>query len=126
VFFSGRKYSHKFDVGLGVAAGGSISYPHKAQIKLMALSTQDDVEVQRLTQAQDMFIIWQDNNESFFIHGPSKGLSAVAGDLHTSGQADGEDTMDIINLMGSEKVKPLRFSAGTTAQTIAYLNSLIR
>jgi len=125
--FEGRKYAHKFDVDGGVAAGGSVSLIHKGMVKLMALSTQDDVEIQRLMQAQDMFVIAQDNNESFKIYAPAKGFSYVAGPLNTTGQADGEDTQDTLNFISSEKVKPLRFSLGTTTQAnIDYLNSLIR
>lgn len=125
--YESRKYSHKFDQDGTVAPGGNIGLQHKAQIKIMSLSTTDDVEVQRLMQAQDMFIIFQDNNESFFIAAPSKGFSYVAGPLNTTGQADGEDTMTILNFIGSEKVKFLRFAVGATTQsTIDYLNSLIR
>lgn len=127
VKFEGQKFAHKFDYELTVAPGGSISYTHKGQIKLKNMSTQDDVEIQRLTQAQDMFIIIQDNNENFFIYAPSKGFQAVAGALATTGMAAGEDTSTVINFMGSEKVLPLRFSTGsTTSANITYLDSLIR
>jgi len=127
VKFSGRKYSHKFDSEVMVAAGGSISYTHKGLVKLLNLSTQDDVELQRLTQAQDMFIIAQDNNEAFKIYAPSKGFSVVAGALQTTGQADGEDVLASLNFISSEKVLPLRFTLGTTTQAnIDYLDSLIR
>lgn len=126
VKMQGRKYSHKFGYAVAVAPGGSISYTHTGLVKLMNLSTQDDVEIQRLTQAQDMFVIWQDNNENFFISAPSKGFTVEAGDLHTSGQADGEDVLTSISFKSSEKVIPLRFTAGTTAQTVSYLDALIR
>jgi hypothetical protein len=125
--FEGQKFAHKFDTELVVAAGGGISYTHKAQVKLINQSTQDDVELQRLTQAQDMFIVMQDNNENLFIYAPSKGFNAAAGPLVTTGQAAGEDTSATVNLIGSEKVMPLRFTlGGTIAADIAYLNGLIR
>ena len=91
----------------------------------MNLSTRDDVEVQRLAQAQDAFFIMQDNNESFFIYGPSKGLTAVAGALRTSGQNAGEDVSTLITLEGSEKVLPLRFDAGSLSATLSLLNGYV-
>jgi hypothetical protein len=125
--WEGQKYAHKFDYELSVAPGGTISYVHKAMIKTMNLSTQDDVELQRLTQAQDMFIINADNNENIFIYAPSKGFSAVTGPLHTTGQKEGEDVSSTVNFVASEKVVPLRFTLGGTFQAdITYLNSLIR
>lgn len=124
--FGGQKFSHVFSHELAKGGGGSISYTHKGTVKLMALSTQDDLELMRLTQAQDAFIVWQDNNESFFIHAPSKGLMAVPGALKTSGQNAGEDTTTSVSLEGNEKVVPLRFSAGTTAATVLYLDGLVR
>lgn len=125
--FEGQKYAHKFDHELAVGQGGSISFLHKALIKTMALSTQDDVELQRLAQAQDMFIINSDNNENIMIYAPSKGFSAVSGPIGTTGQKEGEDVSDTLNFIASEKVLPLRFTLGGTHQAdINYLNSLIR
>jgi len=125
--FEGQKFSHKFDYELLVGAGGGISYTHKGMVKVMNLSTQDDVELQRLTQAQDMFIIIQDNNESLFIYAPSKGFSAVAGPIRSTGENQGEDVLSVVNFIGNEKVLPLRFTTGgTIAADIAYLNGLVR
>ena len=125
--FEGQKYAHKFDHELAVAGGGSISFVHKALIQLMAMSTQDDLELQRLAQAQDMFIVSADNNENFFIYAPSKGFSAVAGPIGSTGQKAGEDLADTLNFTSNEKVLPLRFTRGTTYQAdITYLDSLIR
>jgi len=127
VKFEGQKYSHYFGAELVKGAGGSISYKHTGNAKLMRLSVTDDVEFQRLTQAQDAFIVYQDNNESFFILGPSKGLMAVPGPISTTGVAAGEDTTSSISFEGNEKVLPLRFSLGTTTSAIiTYLDSLIR
>lgn len=125
--FEGQKYAHKFDKAGNVAPGGNISLSHKGMIKLKALSTQDDLSLLQLMQAQDMFVIIQDNNESLFIYAPSKGFSYVAGDIGTTGQAAGEDTADTLNFIGNEKVPPLRFTLGGTIDAdLAYLNSLIR
>ncbi len=127
VKFSGRKYAHKFDTEGAVAAGGSISVVHKAMVQLMNLSTQDDLEILRLMQAQDMFIIEQDNNEAFKIFAPTKGFSYVAGPIQTTGQADGESVLSVLNFISSEKVPPLRFTTGGTTQAnIDYLDSLVR
>jgi len=127
VKFQGQKFAHKFDKEIAVAPGGSISYTHKGMVKLKLMSTQDDLEFQRLSQAQDMFVVTQDNNENFFIYAPSKGFSAVSGVIGTTGQAAGEDTSDTLNFVGNEKVLPLRFTlGGTTQANIDYLDSLVR
>lgn len=127
VKFEGSKYAHKFDHELAVAPGGTISFTHKAMVKLMLMSTQDDLEFQRLAQAQDAFIVSADNNENFFIYAPSKGFSAVSGPIGTTGQKEGEDLSDTLNMVGSEKVLPLRFTTGGTYQAdVNYLNGLIR
>lgn len=125
--FEGQKFAHKFDSEGAVSPGGNISIIHKAMIKLMTLSTQDDLEVQRLMQAQDMFIVAQDNNEVFKIFAPSKGFQYVAGPLQTTGQAAGEDVSNTLNFIGHEKVKPLIFTTGGTTQAnVNYLDSLVR
>lgn len=127
VKFEGQKFSHSFGHELVKGAGGSISYKHMATVKLMPLSTQDDVEIQRLSQAQDAFFIMQGNNEDFYIIGPSKGLTAVPGAMRTSGVAAGEDVATSLSFEGNEKVVPLRFSLGTTqAAIISYLDGLVR
>lgn len=125
VKFEGQKFSHKFDWELQKAAGGTLSYLHRAIVKMLPLSTRDDVEVQRLTQAQDAFIVFQDNNSDFFIVGAGKGLTAIAGAIGTTGQAQGEDISSTITLEGSEKTLFLRFSAGTVTQTVNLLNSYV-
>jgi len=125
--FEGQKYSHKFSYDLTKGAGGSIAYTHKGSVKVMNLSTQDDVELQRLTQAQDMFIINQDNNENFFIYAPGNGFAAIPGQLRTTGENAGEDVLSAVSFESAEKVIPLRFSLGTTTQAVInYLDSLIR
>lgn len=121
--FEGMKFSNVASYDLQKGPGGTVSYLHRALVKMLNLSTRDDVEVQRLTQAQDAFIIFQDNNEQFFIYGPSKGLTAIAGPLRTSGAAQGEDVSTSITLEGSEKVIPLRLDAGGVDATLAFLNN---
>ena len=123
--FEAQKFSHVASYDLAKGAGGTISFIHRAAVKMLNLSTQDDVEVQRLAQAQDAFIIFQDNNERFYIYGPSKGLSSVAGPLRTSGQGQGEDISTTVTLEGSEKVLPLRFDGGSVTATLALLNGYV-
>lgn len=125
VKFSSNKFAHVFSHDIVKGPGGNLSYLHRAVVKLLPLSTRDDVEVQRLTQAQDAFIVWQNNNDQFFIHGASKGLSVVAGALATTGQNTGDDPMTTITLEGAEKTLPLRFLVTDVAATINYLNSLV-
>ena len=91
------------------------------------MSTQDDLELQKLAQAQDMFIVNADNNENIFIYAPSRGFSAVSGPIGTTGEKAGEDISDTLSFTSNEKVLPLRFTlGGTFAADIAYLNGLIR
>lgn len=125
VKFEAQKFSHVASYDLQKGAGGTISFLHRTALKMLNLSTRDDVEVQRLAQAQDAFVIVQDNNESFFIYGPSKGLSAIAGPIRTSGQGQGEDISSGITLEGSEKVLPLRFDAGSVTATLALLDGYV-
>lgn len=123
--FEAQKFSHVASYDLQKGAGGTISFLHRAAVKMLNLSTRDDVEVQRLAQAQDAFIVFQDNNENFFIYGPSKGLASIAGPLRTSGQGQGEDISTTVTLEGSEKVLPLRFDAGSTTATLNLLNGYV-
>lgn len=126
VKFEGIKYSNSFDYETVVGAGGNIFYTHKALVKLIALSTQDDVEIQRLTQAQDAFIVYQNNNEQFFIMGASKGLKAVAGPLGGTGVQAADNVADMVTLQGEEKTKPLRFFATSVTNTLSLLNGYVR
>lgn len=125
VKFGGNKGAHKFDAALNKGGGGNISYTHRAILKLLPLNTQDDVEIQRLTQAQDAFIIYQNNNDQFFIIGAQKGLTAVAGELNTTGQAITDDPSTTITLEGAEKTLPLRFFVTDVATTILYLDNRV-
>lgn len=118
--FSGVKFSHIYASELQKAAGGNIMYLHRATLKLIALSVQDDVEIQRLTQSTDAFIVYKNNNDQRFILAPLNGLSAVAGPLSTTGQNPGDDVSDTVILEGLEKTKPLRFS-GTDALLDSYV-----
>lgn len=125
VKFEGNKFAHKFDWAVSKGAGGNLAFIHRAILKLLPLNTQDDVEIQRLVQAQDAFIIYQDNNDEFYIMGAQKGLSVVAGELGTTGQNTGDDISDTVTLEGAEKTKPLRFFVTDVATTILYLNNRV-
>jgi hypothetical protein len=125
VKFEANKFSHKFDWAFTKGAGGNIGFTHRAIVKVMPLNTQDDVEVQRLLQAQDAFIIYQNNNDQFFIMGAQKGLTSVAGEIGTTGTTTADDVTDTITLEGSEKTKPLRFLVTDVATTLLYLNNRV-
>lgn len=126
VKFSGQKFSNEAGYALVKAGGGAISYAPKVTVRAMNLSTQDDVELQKLTQAQDVFAIVGDNNESFYIFGASNGLTADAGELKAFGKGAGEDTIATVVLSGNEKTLPLRFLVSDYATTVAYLENSIR
>jgi hypothetical protein len=123
VKFSGQKFAHKFDVAYAEGAGGNGYFTHRGTVKLMALNTQDDVEIQRLLQAQDAFIIFKNNAGQWKIAGAGNGLSGMPGDVVTTGQAAGDDVTDTVILEGAEKTKFLHFDVGTPATTLAYLEA---
>jgi len=125
VKFEGQKFAHKYDWVYVKGAGGNGFWTHRSTVKLIALSTQDDVEIQRLLQAQDAFTIYRNNNDQFFINGYGNGLTGMPGDVGTTGQAAADDVSDTVILEGAEKTKPIRFDVGTVATTLAYLNARI-
>lgn len=124
VKFEGQKLAHKFDWELQKGAGGNIFYLHRATIKLIALSVNDDVEVQRLAQGQDIFIINKNNNGVYKIYGAKNGMAAASGN-GTTGQAFGDDVTDTIVLEGPEVTKPLNFLVTDEATTKAYLDARV-
>lgn len=125
VKFSGQKFAHKFDWEWQKGAGGNGFFLQKATVKLIALSVQDDVEVQRLLQATDAFIINKNNNGSFLIYGAGNGLQSIANATGSTGQAVTDDVSDTVVLESPEKTKPLRFLVTDEATTVAYLNARV-
>lgn len=125
VKFQGQKFAHKFDWVWAKGAGGNGFWTHRGTVKLIALNTQDDVEVQRLLQAQNAFVVWRNNNDSFFISGYGQGLTGMAGDVGTSGVAAADDVTDTIILEGAEKTKPLRFDTGSVTANVTYLDARV-
>jgi hypothetical protein len=125
VKFEGQKYAHKYDWSYQKGAGGNGYWMHRATVKLISLSTQDDVELQRLLQAQNAFIIFRNNNDQFFISGYGQGLTGMAGDVGTTGQAAGDDVTSTVILEGAEKTMPIRFLVTTPILTQAYLDARV-
>lgn len=125
VKFEGQKFSNKFDSEYQVGAGGNGSFLHRGTVKLVSLSTVDDIEIQRLLQAQDAGIVYQDNNDSFFISGYGKGLAGRPGPVQSTGLQTTDDVTDTVILEGAEKSKPLRFLVTDVATTLAYLNARV-
>lgn len=124
VRFSGAtKEVHKFDWEWVKGAGGNGFFLHRAALKLIALSTADDVEVQRLLESQDAFIINKNNNGSYLIYGATNGLKSDAGLVGSTGQGFGDDVSDTITMTGPERTKPLRLLVTDDATTRAYLNA---
>ena len=124
--FEGQKFANKFDSEYQKGTGGNGSFIHRGTVKLITHSTQDDVEIQSLLQAQDAFVIYKNNNDQFFILGASNGLTGMAGPVSSTGVASTDDVTDQVILEGVEKTKPLRFDPGTgTAAIVAYLNARV-
>lgn len=126
VKFEGAKLAHVFSSEIQVGAGRNIAIVHRAAIKLITQSTADDVEIQRLASSTDAFIVYRNNNDQFFILGPTKGLTVAAGPLQSTGQNVGDDVSDNLILEGAEKTKPLRFFSSSVATTEALLDSYVR
>lgn len=125
VKFEGQKFAHKADWSWTKGAGGNGYWMHRFTAKLISLSTQDDVELQRLIQAQNAFVIWRNNNDSFFISGYGQGLTGMAGDVGTSGVAAADDVSNTVILEGAERKMPIRFLATDVATTVTYLNARV-
>lgn len=125
VKFQGNKFSHTFSWPWVKGPSGNGFFQHTSVTKLLPLNTQDDVEIQKLLQAQDAFVIFQNNNDQFFIMGASKGMSSVAGDLGSTGTAAGDEVTDSVTLQGAEKTKPLRFLVTDLATTKLYLDNRV-
>lgn len=123
--FEGQKYAHKPDWEWVKGAGGNGYFLQRFMAKLTSLSTQDDVEIQRLLQAQDAFIIYRNNNDNFKILGAKNGLSSVAGPVGTDGQAASDEITDTVTLEGAESTKPIRFKVTDVPTTVAYLNARV-
>lgn len=124
VKFTSTKLSLSFGWEYVRGAGGNGFYRHTANLKMVAQSVQDDVEVQKLLQAQDAFIINKDNNGTFKIYGPSNGFTAISG-TGTTGQAFEDDTSDGVVMQAPEKTKPLRFLVTDEATTQAFLDARV-
>jgi len=121
--FEGQKFQHNFTVELAVGAGSNKSYTHTGVVKLLSDSTADDLIIEALNLGDDIFVIYQNNNDEFFITGAGNGLSSTAYSVST-GQTGDADTTDTVTLTGSERTKALRFKVGgTVAATLAYLKS---
>lgn len=125
VKFEGQKFAHKGDAEMVKGAGGNLYYTHRFASKLTNLSTQDDVEIQRLLQAQDAFVVVRNNNDQFFIYGAKNGMSAVAGPVVSTGMAAGDEVTSTVTLEGAEPTLPIRFLVTNVATTVSYLDARV-
>lgn len=121
--FEGQKFQNSFGSELVVGGGGNKSYSQTGIVKLLSDSTADDLILEQLNLGDDIFIVYQNNNEEVFILGAGNGLSSTAA-VQNTGTTGDADTSDTVTLTGSERTKPLRFKVGgTLAATLAYLKS---
>lgn len=127
VKFNGNKFWHNGTWPAILGAGGNTFYQHTFTAKLLPLNTADDVEVQRLQQAQDAVIIVPTNNNDILIFGAGNGLRGMASPGGNSTGTNAEDDItDQVLLQGAERTKPLRFDSGTGfATSIAYLEARV-
>lgn len=118
--FDGQKFSHQYTSSLIVSGVGNRSYTPNVIIRILSGSTYNDVLLQKLSLAQDIIVLVQDNNRQFYIIGAGNGLY-VTNDEQTSGQLGDADTSDVITMIGGEVTKPLRFNIGTYQSTLDYI-----
>lgn len=120
----GIKYAHLISTDGQVGAGGNVSLMHRATMKFITNSTQDDAQILRLMQATDAFIFYKDGRNEFKILGPS-GMRYAAGALFSQGQGPSDDVSDTIILEGTEICKPLRFAPTGVTDIAAYLDARV-
>lgn len=124
--FDGAKFSHDWTSTLTPGGGGNKAWTQNFNAKLVTGSTADDLQLQKLSIGDDIFIVAMDLNRQFWILGAGNGLSANEGNSGSGGKETGGDTSDVINLTGSETTpKPLRFALGGGYQaTLTYIENL--
>lgn len=120
----GIKYAHLFATEGLVGAGGNVSLTHRATIKLLTTSSQDDAQIIKLMQATDIFFFYKDGRGDYKIFGPS-GMRYAAGPLFSQGQNPGDDVSDTLIFESTETVKPLRFAPTGITDIDAYLDALV-
>jgi len=86
--FDGNKFSHMFTCEPQKGAGGTVSFKQSFTGKVLSSSTADDVVLQNLSVGEDIFVVVEDNNRTFFILGAGNGMTLEAG-TQTSGEAGG-------------------------------------
>lgn len=123
--WEGVKFSHNVATAFIKAQGGNTSIQQTATLKFISLSTQDDVQIQKLLQATDAFMIYKDNNSVFKIAFAGNGAIAIAGDINATGTAIDADVSSTVTLQSSEKTLPLIFNVGTETTTLAFLNARV-
>lgn len=120
--FEAPKYSHQATSELTKADGGGVSYTQTVIVRGFNDSPTEDTALEDLAVADVVAVVMTANGE-FKIYGATNGLNATA-DTETTGRALGEDTSTQVTLGGSEPKRYLRFSRGTAAQTLAYIEAL--
>jgi hypothetical protein len=123
--FDGSKFAHDWTSTLAVGGGGSKSWTQNFNAKLISGSTADDLQLQKLSVGDDIFIIAEDLNQQFWILGAGNGLSTNESTSGSGGKETGGDISDVVNLTGNEITpKPLRFALGGGYQaTLDYIES---
>lgn len=120
--FEAPKYSHQATSELVRGENGGVSYNQTVIVRGFNDTPSEDEALEDLAVA-DVGAIVMTNNGEFKIYGATNGLNANA-DTETTGRAQGEDIASQVTLGGSEPKRYLRFSRGTSAQTLAYLEAL--
>lgn len=118
--FVGPKKGHSFSTPAQIEDGSNKMFLHQASIKLFSSNPTDDEQIESLLTA-DLFAIFEDNNQEFFLLGGEQGMEVT--DIQRTTQTDTGDTAFNISLQGVSKNLPLRVFDTDYATTKALLES---
>jgi len=113
------------DTGIPDAIGRVKAYDHGFDSTLYSSGAAGDLSIQNLVESVGLIFIVQTLADEFLIIGGG-GNGYVTSKVQGSGNAAGDDSGNVITYVAKNQSKPVqRFSAGTVAQTVAYLNGLL-
>ena len=128
--FTLKKFISKRDkiaVTFPLSVGENINtFNHTLAIPLYYSTTQELNAIKNLCNADDLFVVFQDNNDELMVAGIELGLNASAGEGGT-GILLNDATSYMVTLSGEQKSTPKYFnisSVATLAQNIAYLDAI--
>lgn len=118
--FVGPKKGHSFSTPAQIEEGANKMFLHQATVKLFSSNPADDEQIENLLTS-DVFAIFEDNNQEFFLLGGYAGMEV--NDIQKTVPQTTGDTAFNVSLEGMEKKLPLRVLSTDYATTKALLES---